>query len=252
MITLWAPSPPSGGIGQSGAHDVGLLRGAVDGELIEAAHPLGHNAATFEWAHGLARSSQLARHGDGGLGLHGLEVDVGGRGQEQVVAPVLVHQRRSRLAAGQHVGHHRQRLEVDIDLGGKVFCLGPRGGHAHGDELAHVAHLDGGEHRLHRGLEARQRGVGANRRHAGKIVGDEHAVADGGRDADRFDAGVCQGAPKERHLLHPGQTDVANILAAPAHVAVVLLAEEARADALLSDVLCHARSSPSSPNSFYT
>ena len=72
-----------------------------------------------------------------------------------------------------------------------------------------------------------------------------------GRNADRLDARVRQRAAQERHLLHARAADVADILAAPAHVAVVLLAQEPRADALLTDVLCHARSSPSSPNSFY-
>jgi hypothetical protein len=37
--------------------------------------------------------------------------------------------------------------------------------------------------------------------------------------------------------LHAGQADIADVLAAPAHEAVVLLAQEARADALLGHVV---------------
>ena len=47
------------------------------------------------------------------------------------------------------------------------------------------------------------------------------------------DARVRQRAAQERHLPHARQPDVADILAAAAHVAVVLLAQEPRADALV-------------------
>ena len=191
--------------GEARAHDVRLLRRGVHDELAEPRLPLGDHAAALERAHGLARGAQLARDGDGGLGLDGLEVDVDGGGEKEVVAPVLVHQRRARLAAGQHVGDDGQRIEIELDLGGEVFGLGPRRRDAHGDELADVAHLAGGEHRLHRGLEARQRGVGADRRHANEVLGDEHAIADRRRDADALDARMRQRAPQERHLLHAGQ-----------------------------------------------
>ena len=194
------------------------------------------DAAPLDRAHGLAGGAQLARHRHGGLRLDRLEVHVGGGGEKQVVAPVLVHQRRAGLASGQHVGHRRQRLEVDLDLGGKVLGLGPRGRGAQRDQLADVAHLARGQDRLHGGLEARQRRVGADRRHALQIIGDEHAVADRRRDRDALDARVRDGAAQERHLQHAGQPDVADILPAPAHVAVVLLAQQPRPDALLR---CH-------------
>ena len=124
----------------------------------------GDHAAALDRAHDLPRGAQLARHRDGGLGLHGLEVHVGRGGEIEVVAPVLVHQRRARLARGQHVGDRRQRIEIDLDLGGQVLGLGARRRHAHRYQLADVAHLARGQHRLHRRLEARQRGVGADRR----------------------------------------------------------------------------------------
>ena len=113
---------------------------------------------------------------------------------------------------------------VELDLGGEVLGLGARRRDAHGDQLADVAHLARGEHRLQRRLEARQRGIGADGRHAGQVLGDEHATADCPRDADARDARMRQRAAQERHLLHARQPDVADILPAAAHVAVVLLA----------------------------
>ena len=133
---------------------------------------------------------------------------------------------------GQHVGNDGQRLEIDLDLGRHVLGLGARGRGAERDQLADVAHLAGGQYRLHGRLEARQRGVGADRRDAVEIIGDEHVVANGRRDRDALDARVRDRAAEERHLQHAGQADVADILPPPAHVAVVLLAQEPRADAL--------------------
>ena len=227
--------------GETRAHDVRLLGRGVHDQLAQPRVPLRDHAAALERAHDLARGAQLARHRDGGLGLDGLEVHVDGAGEKEVVAPVLVHQRRARLARLQHVGDDGQRIEIQLDLAGEVLGFRPRRRHAHGDQLADVAHLARGEHRLQRRLEARQRGVGADGRHARQVLGDEHAPADRRRDADAPDARMRQRAPQERHLLHARQPYVAHILAAPAHVAVVLLAQQARADALVGHApsLCH-------------
>ena len=104
-------------LGEAGAHDVRLLGGGVDDELAQPRVPLRDHAAALERAHDLARGAQLARDGDGGLGLDGLEVHVDVGGEEEVVAPVLVHQRRAGLARLQHVGDDGQRIEVELDLG---------------------------------------------------------------------------------------------------------------------------------------
>ena len=218
--------------GKPRAHDVRLLGRGVHDELAQPRVPLRDHAAPLERAHDLAGGAQLARHRHGRLGLDGLEVHVDGAGEIEVVAPVLVHERRAGLARLQHVGDDRQRLEVQLDLAGEVLGLRPRRRDAHGDQLADVAHLARSEHRLQRRLEARQRRVGPDRRHARQVLGDEHAVADRRRDADAPDARMRQRAAQERHLQHARQPDVADILAAPAHVAVVLLAQEACAYAL--------------------
>ena len=44
---------------------------------------------------------------------------------------------------------------------------------------------------------------------------------------------MCQRAAEKCHLLHARQPDVAHVLAAAAHEAIVFLAQEPRADALL-------------------
>ena len=68
-----------------------------------------------------------------------------------------------------------------------------------------------------------------------------------GRNGEAFDARMRQGAAQKRHLQHAGHLDVADVLAATAHVAVVLLARHARTDALSghpANPIAHARSSP--------
>ncbi len=226
--------------GETRAHDVWLLGRRVHHQLAQPRLPLGHHAAALQRAHDLPRGAQFPRHRHRGLGLGGLEVHVDRAGEEEIVAPVLVHQRCARLARLQHVGGDGQRIEVELDLAGEVLGLRPRRRNAHGDELADVAHLARREDRLQRGLEARQRRIRADRRHAREVLGDEHAVADRRRDTDGPDARMRERAAQERHLHHAGQAYVPDILPAPAHIAVVLLAQQPRADALPF----HARPSP--------
>ncbi len=219
--------------GETGADDVGLLGGGMDDELAEPRVPGRHHAAAFERAHHLARGGQLARHRHRGLRLDRLEVDVDAGRQEQVVAPGLVHQRRAGLAGGEHVAHDRQGLEIELDLAREILGLRARRRHAHRHQLADIAHLAGGEDRLHRGLEAGKRGVGADGGDPGQVLGNEHPVADRRRDADGLDAPMGQRAAHEGHVQHAGQLDIADVLAPPTQVAVVLLAGEPRADALV-------------------
>ena len=88
---------------------------------------------------------------------------------EDVVAPLVVHQGRARTAGGEHVGHRRQLLVVDLTSGGDVLGFGARAADAHGDDLADVAHLARRQDRLARMLEAAQRRRRADRLDAGKI-----------------------------------------------------------------------------------
>src|SRR4029077_8275483 len=143
-----------------------------------------------------------------------------------------VHQRAVGLACRQHVGNGRHGLELELDFGGHVFGFSARVRNAHGDELADVAHLALGQHGLHGRLEPRQRGVGADRGNGAEIFGDEDTVAELGGHAHIPDAGVRQRAAQEGNLLHAGELEIADILSATHEEAVLLLAEEAGADAL--------------------
>ena len=89
--------------------------------------------------------------------------------EKDVVAPVLVHQRRTRLARAEHVVDRRQLLEIELDGSRDVLGFGAGSRDAHRDELADLAHLVGGEHRLLRDLEAGKRRDGADRLDAVEI-----------------------------------------------------------------------------------
>jgi len=193
----------------------------------------------------LARRTQLARNLDSRAPGDRLDIVVDERGQEKVVPPCLVHQRRARCAGLEHVMDRRQLREIDLDARRHVFGLGARRRDAHGDQFADMAYLSSRQHRLLGGLESRKPGHGPDRLYAHEVFGDEHAVADVGRDADRLDAAVGEGAPVERDVHHPWPPDVADELAAAAQETVVLLAQQTRADPLSGRaadlvVACHA------------
>ena len=80
--------------------------------------------------------------------------------------------------ACEHVVNGRQFFEIERDRRRDILGLGPRRRHAHGDELADMAHLAGGEHRLLGGLEAGQAGHGADRLHAREVGRGEDGVLD--------------------------------------------------------------------------
>src|SRR5262249_42450308 len=100
-------------------------------------------------------------------------------------------------------------------------------GDAHGDQLADMADLVGGERRLFRHLEAAQARHRADRLHAYEIGRRECAAALIGRDGNAANAGVCEGAADEGNVLHSRQPNVGNELAATAHEAIVFLSGEA-------------------------
>ena len=88
--------------------------------------------------------------------------------EKDVVAPMLVHQRRARLARLAHVVDGGKLLEIERHGCRNVLGFGARRRHAHGDEFADLAHLAGGKHRLLGDLESRQPGDGADRLDAGR------------------------------------------------------------------------------------
>ncbi len=153
--------------------------------------------------------------------------------KKDVVAPVLVKQRRIRTLRQQHVVNGRQFLKIDLDSGGDVFGLGARVGDTHRDQFADLTHLLEGEDRLLGNLEARQAGNRTDRLHTLKIAGRENAIAELRRNPNVLDASMCKRTANERHIAHSGHADVRNELSAPAHQAVIFLAQEPRAHTLL-------------------
>ena len=120
-----------------------------------------------------------------------------------------------------------------LDLGGQILGLGARRRDAHGDELADIAHLAGGQHRLHGRLEAGKRRIGADGRTPVQVLGDEHAIADAGGIWIAWMRACASGLRRNATSCMPGSLMSPTKLAAAAHVAVVFLAQQPRADALL-------------------
>ena len=160
------------------------------------------------------------------------EIVVDERLEHDVVGPVLVDERCARLERRHHVDDGGQLLEVDLDQRRDV--LGFRAGrrNAHRDELADLAHLVLREDVLRRRLEALQRRVGDDRLDAGEVVDREDRVLVAGGLADGADARVRDRRTHERDVEHSDHADVADVLAAAAEEAFVLLAAQPRADAL--------------------
>src|SRR5207244_5243949 len=82
-----------------------------------------------------------------------------------------------------------------------------------------------------RGLEAGKAGGRADRLDPGEIRGGEDAALELRRDADMADPRMRDWAAQEGDLQHAGQRDVADELTAAAQMAVILLAQDPRADA---------------------
>ena len=143
--------------------------------------PEGDHAAALDRRHALPRGADLARDLDRRVERLG-DVDVDERLEEDVVGPMLMHQRRRRLARRQHVVHGRQLVEVEPRPLRNVLGFGARRGDAHGDQLADVAHLLGRERRLLRHLEAAQPRYRADRLDARQVGCGEHRAALAGRD----------------------------------------------------------------------
>src|SRR5260370_42710397 len=96
-----------------------------------------------------------------------------------------------------------------------------------------MAKLAGGEGRLLRDFEAAKAGDGADRLHADEISRRESAVALSGRNGNTANAGMGQGAANEGDVLHSGQPNIGDELAATAQEAYVLLSDDASSDALV-------------------
>ena len=219
-------------LGDAGADEVGRLRRRIDDELAHALVPVGETPRPFHGIHGLARHVVRARHLDGRRLGHGIDIVVTRRDHEDVVAPLLVDQRRAGFLGVNDVGEDRQLVEIDNDLFRQVLGLGPGVGDAGGDHLAHVTHLVGGKGRevgLFVPGKAGRRAHGAHALHVGVV---EDLGANGVWNLEARDPGVGDGAAQERHFLEARHRHIADEIAAPTHVAAIFLARQARADSL--------------------
>src|SRR3954451_3893386 len=135
------------------------------------------------------------------------------------------------LLLGARVHDGIEDLVIDRDRRGEVFRLGTGWGDAGGDGLADIAHLVGRQRRPGRRLGARRLGHDPDRLHPGEIGGGEHAAADVGRHRDPPDPGMRMSATQEHDVLRAGKPNVGDEFAAAAQMAVVLPAQQRRADA---------------------
>ena len=153
-----------------------------------------------------------------------------------------MHQRGRCVTSRNRIDDGGQRLEVELYPADKILALGARRGHAHRDGFADEAHLAARQRRILGGLEAGQAELGLDRSDI-EVFGDEDRRLRPRRLADGQDAGVGERAAQEGNLLQAGQFDVVDVAAAAAQEAGVLLAQDARADALAFPVrIDHARS----------
>src|SRR5205814_6467540 len=116
----------------------------------------------------------------------------------------------------------------DFDRIGEVLGLGARSRDAHGDQLADLAHLAGGEHRLLGGLEALEAGDGADRLYVFQVFSGK----DGLVIALRYfsDKSVGDRRAHEGDLEHSRKADVGDVLALAEQEASVFLSRKAGAD----------------------
>ena len=168
---------------------------------------------------------QFAPYYDRGIGRRCREADVDAGFQEYVVAPVFMHQRAARPARGQHLRDRRQLLQIQLHQRRQILRLGPAGGDADRHRLSDMADLVGGQHRLRRGLEARQPGDRGDRLDVDQVSGGKDILCAACRLDDAADAGVGNGAANESQIAHPGQRDVGDERALAAQVALILLAQ---------------------------
>ena len=157
---------------------------------------------------------------------------IDGRLEENVVAPMLVHERGARLARRAHVADRRQFLEVQGYARRDILGFGARRRDAHRDELADMPDLAGRERRLLGDLEAGQSRHGPDRVDAVQIRRGEHPIPNGVGNFDAANAGMGERAADEGDVLHAGEADIADILPQAPHQALVLLARQPGADAL--------------------
>ncbi len=170
---------------------------------------------------------------DDDFGFPGRRLDVAAferASAEEIVAPVLVHERAAGPQRRDRIDHGVEHVVINRHRRGEVFRLGAARRDAGGDRLADIPHLVGRERRPGRRLDAGGMRHDADRLHPRQVRGGKHAAFRLGRHKNRSDAGVRVRAAQKYDMPRAGQADIGDELAAPAQVPVVLLAQDRGSD----------------------
>ena len=154
-------------LAKAGADQMRDLGGGVHDELPGAVIPPGQQTLALHRVHHLAGAGELQVDAHRGVFRHRSDAAVELGLQEQIVAPVFVQQRSTRVASGGNRGDRGELLVLHLDGLGEVLGLGPGLGHAHGDDLADMAHAVARDRRILRHLVAGDRGAGDDRQNSG-------------------------------------------------------------------------------------
>ena len=216
-------------LGQHAADHVRHLRGADHHQLVSLMVPVGQHRLALHRHHALPRQVDLAPHHHVRLRRQFVELLVDIERDEDVVAPLLVHEIALRRLGAGNVRVHRQVVVVDLDQFGVVLGLGAGRRDHHGDGFAHEPHLARCQRRLGRDLVARQRRVRHDVARVRHRLAHERLVGDLAGHAHRGDARMRQRAAQESDLAQSGHGHVGHEVALAMQVARVLLARNPRA-----------------------
>src|ERR1700730_18501716 len=214
-------------LGQAGAHDVRELRGTVHRELIHTAVPERNHPFTLHRYGRLTVHPELALDHDRSLRRNRIEFTAVGESLEyDIVAPLLMQQRRARLQGLEHIRHHAQVLIVERNIPREVFGLGTSVSHAHGHQFANEPDLPKREDRIVGDLIAGELGYRPDWFDSLQEVADEHGPGRPWRHLDRSNPCVCHPASDKGNILHPRKLDIGNEIAAAVEMAVVLFSRK--------------------------
>src|SRR5262249_50488052 len=220
---------------QAGLNGMRKLGRCDEREITQPRITKGENATTFHREHAMPGSADVPRDLDGrGLGdvVNGTifaELD------ENVVAPLFMHQGRSRLTSLEHIDDGRQLVEFKCNGAGNVLCFRPRRCHAHCNHFADIANLVSCQDRFDGVFKTLKRRRGNDGLNAGQMRCGENDLAELFGDVDFLDPRMGYGTAYECNLASARHADIADILSASAQEPIILLAWDRGSDSGLCD-----------------
>ena len=191
-------------LGETRAHNVWELGGTVHRKLIHAAVPEGDHSLALHRHGCLTVHPKFTFDHDRSLSRDRIEVTGVDESLEyNVVAPVLVQQRRARLPGLEHIRHHAQIFVVERDIPGEIFGLGTSVSYAHRDRFANEPDLAKREDRVVRDFVTRKLGYRPDWFNSIEVIRDEHGPARCRRHLDRTNLRVCNSASDKGDVLNP-------------------------------------------------